>query len=300
MTLSSNQKSTIVRPRKREYALRAAFASLERTAPDVGARIAERLWFTVPSGGAIRSPQGGRPFEVRTRGRELRGWIWGSGPTVYLVHGWGGHAGQLASFVRPLVTAGFTVVAHDAPSHGASGPGHAGRGSSDIIEFAQSLDAVAAEHGPAHAVIGHSMGAMAAVLAMQHGWLGAERLVMIAPMVDVRDAFPVFGARLGLGERTLRRLARRVERRVAMPLDSFDLAALAPRLQPTSLLAVHDRDDRETPYTTTEALVARWPDAELLTTHGLGHRRILRDPDVVRTVTSSLVADAARRLPQPA
>jgi pimeloyl-ACP methyl ester carboxylesterase len=230
----------------------------------------------------------------------LRGWTWGSGPTVYLVHGWGGHAGQLAAFVRPLVTAGFTVVAHDAPSHGASGPGHAGRGSSDIIEFAQSLDAVAAEHGPAHAVIGHSMGAMAAVLAIQHGWLGAERLVMIAPMVDVRDAFPVFGARLGLGERTLRRLARRVERRVAMPLDSFDLAALAPRLQPTSLLAVHDRDDRETPYTTTEALVARWPDAELLTTHGLGHRRILRDPDVVRTVTSSLVADAARRLPQPA
>jgi pimeloyl-ACP methyl ester carboxylesterase len=295
-----SEKSTIVRTRRRERAVRTAFAALERTAPTASARWAERLWFTVPSGRAARPPEGGRPFDVRWRGCDVRGWTWGSGPPVYLVHGWGGHSGQLAGFVRPLVAAGFTVVAHDAPGHGASGPGRSGPRSSDIIEFAKSLDAVAAEHGPAHAVVGHSMGAMAAVLAMRHGWLGAERLVMIAPMVDVRDALPVFGARLGLGPRTLRRLVDRVEHRVAMPIDEFDVAAHASALQPTALLAVHDRDDRETPYTATEALVARWPDAELLTTHGLGHRRLLRDPEVVRTVASVLAADAARRLRQPA
>jgi pimeloyl-ACP methyl ester carboxylesterase len=295
-----SKKSTTVRTGCRERVVSTTCSALERTAPTVGARWAERLWFTVPSGRAARPPEGGVPFDVRWRGRELRGWTWGSGPTVYLVHGWGGHSGQLAGFVRPLVAAGFTVVAHDAASHGASGPGRAGRGSSDIIEFAKGLDAVAAEHGPAHAVVGHSMGAMATVLAMRHGWLGAGRLVMIAPMVDVRDAFPVFGARLGLGPRTLRRLADRVERRVAMPLDEFDIAAHVAALQPTSLLAVHDRDDRETPYAATQTLAARWPDAELLTTHGLGHRRILRDPEVVRTVTSVLTADANRRLRHPA
>jgi pimeloyl-ACP methyl ester carboxylesterase len=294
------KKSTIVRTGSRERVVRTAFAALERSAPMVGARWAERLWFTVPSGRAAQPPGGGKPFDVRWRGREVRGWTWGSGPTVYLVHGWGGHSGQLAGFVRPLVAAGFTVVAHDAASHGASEPGWSGPRSSDIIEFAKSLDAVAAEHGPAHAVVGHSMGAMAAVLAMRHGWLGAERLVMIAPMVDVRDALPVFGARLKLGPRTLRRLADRIERRVAMPIDEFDIAAHTSALQPTALLAVHDRDDRETPYTATEALVSRWPNAELLTTRGLGHRRLLRDPEVVRTVTSVLAADAARRLPRPA
>jgi pimeloyl-ACP methyl ester carboxylesterase len=295
-----SKKSTIVRTRGRERVVRTAFAALDRTAPMVGARWAERLWFTVPSGRATRPPEGGLPFGVRWRGRELRGWTWGSGPNVYLVHGWGGHSGQLAGFVRPLVAAGFTVVAHDAPSHGASGPGRTGPRTSDIIEFAKSLDAVAAEHGPAHAVIGHSMGAMATVLAMRHGWLGAERLVMIAPMVDVRDAIPVFGARLGLGRRTRRLLADRIERRVAAPLDEFDIAAHAAQLQPTSLLAIHDRDDRETPYAATQALVERWPDAELVTTHGLGHRRLLRDPDVVRAVTSALAAGATRRLSQPA
>jgi pimeloyl-ACP methyl ester carboxylesterase len=300
MTELSARKSTIVRPRKRERAVRTAFAALEHAAPAVGARWAERLWFTVPSTGTARPPDGGTPFELHWRGRDLRGWTWGSGPPVYLVHGWGGYAGQLAGFVGPLAAAGFTVVAYDAPSHGASGPGRSGPGQSDIVEFAQSLDAVAAEYGPAQAVIGHSMGALVAVLAMRHGWLGARRLVMIAPMVDVRDALPVFAGRLALGPHTLRRLADRVERRVGMSLDEFDIATHASALEETALLAIHDHNDRETPYATTEALVTGWPEAEILTTHGLGHRPILRDPDVVHTVVHTVATDAARRLPRTA
>src|SRR5690606_24538960 len=128
--------------------------------------------------------------------------------------GWGGYAGQLAAFVPALTTAGFTVVAHDALSHGASDPGRSGPRSSDVVELAQSLDRVAAEHGPAHAVIGHSMGGLAALLAMRDGWLGTRRLVLIAPMLSAVDFLPVFADRLGLGDRTQRRLAARVERRV--------------------------------------------------------------------------------------
>ncbi len=267
---------------------------LERVAPAVGGRWAERLWFTVPSDGRTRSPQGGASFEVDQRGGTVRGWTWGRGPVVYLVHGWGGHAGQLAPFVLPLVTAGFTVVAHDAPSHGASDAGRQGPRSADIIEFAQSLDAVAARFGPAHAVVGHSMGAMASTLAIRHGWLGASRLVMVSPIVRVEDAVTVFAARLGFGARVRRRLAGRVERRVDMALSEFDLVAMPVDEPRPRLLAIHDGADRETPYQSTETLVAGWPDAELVATQGLGHRRILGDPGVVRTVVDTLVADAAR------
>jgi pimeloyl-ACP methyl ester carboxylesterase len=300
MATSSMQKSTTVRPKNRVRLVRSSFAALERVAPSVGARAAERLWFTVPRGRPVPVPEGGSPFDVRLRGRTVRGWAWGAGPVVYLVHGWGGEAGQLGAFVRPLVAAGFTVVAHDAPSHGASAPGHRGPRSSDIIEIAQSLDAVAARYGPAHAVVGHSMGGLTAMMAIRDGWLGAQRLVMVAPMVRVVDAVPVFAGRLGLGPRIQRRLARRIERQVATPLTAFDIATLAPDVGWPLLLAIHDRDDTETPYRATEALVAGWPDSQLVTTRGLGHRRILRDSAVVRTVTDTLVADATRGLPQPA
>ena len=33
-----------------------------------------------------------------------------------------------------------------------------------------------------------------------------------------------------------------------------------------------------------KALAAAWPEGELLTTGGLGHHRLLRDPEVVRAV----------------
>lgn len=291
MSLFGLRKSTIVR---------ATFSSLERVSPAIGARWADRLWFTVPADGRARSPEGGAPFEALSGGRVVRGWAWGAGPVVYLVHGWGGHAGQFDSFVRPLTAAGFTVVAYDALSHGASDAGHRGSRSSDILELAQSLDAVAAKYGPAHAVIGHSMGAMGAVLAMRDGWLGARRLVMISPMVAVADALPVFTARAGFGPRTQRRLARRIERRVATPLEYFDLRALATDIERPALLAIHDRDDTETPYAATESLVADWPDAELVATRGLRHLRILRDPEVVRTITDTLAADTVRGLARPA
>jgi hypothetical protein len=47
---------------------------------------------------------------------------------------------------------------------------------------------------------------------------------------------------------------------------------------------VHDRADREIPYDAAERLVASWPQADLVSTDGLGHQRILRDADVIALV----------------
>ena len=47
------------------------------------------------------------------------------------------------------------------------------------------------------------------------------------------------------------------------------------------LLVVHDRDDRETFWSEGNALVEAWPGARLISTSGLGHRRVLREPAVI-------------------
>ena len=49
-------------------------------------------------------------------------------------------------------------------------------------------------------------------------------------------------------------------------------------------LVVHDRGDAFTPVTDGEAVAAAWPSTRLRLTDGLGHRRLLRDPDVVAEV----------------
>ncbi len=48
---------------------------------------------------------------------------------------------------------------------------------------------------------------------------------------------------------------------------------------------VGDRKDKEVPYAAGARVADVWPQTRLLTTDGLGHQRILRDPGVVDEVT---------------
>jgi pimeloyl-ACP methyl ester carboxylesterase len=304
MATMLQRKSTIVRirrvavPRLTLTAVRAAFWLLERVAPALGARWAERLWFTIPRGRDGRPgqprPQGDR-FQVPVQGGSVVGWTWGDGAPVYLVHGWGGSAAQLGAFVEPLVAAGYRVVAFDAPSHGASEPGPSGPRKGTLLELAAALRAVAAVHGPAHAVVAHSLGCAAAALALRDG-LAAGRAVLVAPFVDVVPYTHEFARRLGFGERVRERMVRRFERRLGVPMSHFELTGMARQMTPPPALVVHDRDDRETTWSSGRDLSRAWPAARLLTTSGLGHRRILSDAKVVAEVVRFVRGDPAAHL----
>jgi pimeloyl-ACP methyl ester carboxylesterase len=284
------QKSTIVR----------SFSLLERIAPAAGARWAETLWFTVPSARGRRDRQAdpGRPFQVPLHGRAVAGEAWGEGPVVYLVHGWGGWRWQLDGFVAPLVGAGYRVVAFDTPSHGGSDPGPEGPGRGTILEFADALVAVVAANGPAHAVIAHSLGATAAAFAIRRG-LAVEQAAFVAPMADPLPYTRTFAGRLGFGERIRTRLVDRLERRVGLPLSAFDVPAMAGQAATPPLLLVHDRLDTETAWSDSAAIAASWPRSRLVTTSGLGHRRILRAPAVIAEVTGFVAEPVAARAAGP-
>lgn len=287
MAFSFVQKSTIVRS-----ITRSVFGVLEPTAPGLAARLAEDVWFRLPAsrppvpvagtGVPIRELLAA-PFEVRLRGRAVRGWVWGEGPVVYLVHGWGGSLEQLVPFVAPLLDRRLKVVAFDGLSHGRSDAGGHGGSSSDAVELGRSLDAVAARFGPARAVVAHSMGALSSLLAIRDGWLAAERLVLLAPPSGIPDLLAVLRTELGLGERTARRLVERVRLRTGYGPDELDLVTISdglPAAGRPELLVVHDLLDREVPHEPSTRLVRSWPDAQLLSTAGLGHRRLLADAAV--------------------
>jgi pimeloyl-ACP methyl ester carboxylesterase len=265
---------------------------LNRAAPALAARWAERIWFTLPRSAAppkaVPVP-GGRRFTLDVEGHQVVGEVWGTGPAVYLMHGWGGHAGQFAEFVAPLVGRGHRVVAFDAPSHGRSAPGGYGPRSSSIPEFAAALTAVVAAHGPAHAVIAHSMAGTAAAVALCDG-LRADRVALLAPMSSTVAYARQLADVLGFGEPTYRRLITRVERRVRAPMHHFDVPELGRAVAMPPTLVVHDRDDKFTPVTDGAAIAAAWPSARLHVTSGLGHRRLLRDPDVVSEVVDFVAA----------
>ncbi|WP_147918387.1 alpha/beta fold hydrolase [Ruania zhangjianzhongii] len=277
-----------LRDRARLAGIRAAFATLDRVAPEVAARWAVRLWCTMPaSGGRRRDERTSLGETCRLQlpgGRSVVTEVWGEGEPVYLLHGWGGWRGQLGAFVAPLVAAGRRVVALDAPSHGESPPGELGPRRSTVIEFADALHAATARYGQASGVLAHSLGCTAAALAAADG-MPAGRLVLVAPNAAVLTMTDVMAHRLGYTDRTKTRFDARLANLAGRPLADFDLARM--HSQPRTLV-VHDRADKEVPYADGARVAEAWRSAELMTTDGLGHQRILRDAGVIDRVAEFL------------
>jgi len=265
-----------------------ALHGLSVVAPRLAVHLAEVLWTSPRRHERPRWESDllarGEPLVVPFGLGGLRAWSWGQGPVVLLVHGWEGRGAQLGALVDPLVAAGYRVVAYDAPGHGDS-PGRR----ASIVSFSDALLAAARTVGPVDTIVSHSLGAAATTLALAGG-LQARRVAYVAP-VDGGKGARRFAAFMGMSATAQDRLLARVEQRFGLPLEDFTAQELGPRLQ-VPLLVVHDRWDRVVPFADGEGL-ARWsPRAELEPVEGLGHMRILRDPQVVARVVDHVGPNA--------
>ena len=271
------ENSTIVRSRKKPKLMplaRAGSRALSTLAPSLAAGLAERLFLTPPrphwpaSEIAQLSTARARPLQVGKRHVDV--WLWGSGPSVLLVHGWGGRGAQLASFVEPLVAHGFSVVTFDAPGHG---PGDSGMVT--IPEMVDATRAVAASRGPLLGLIAHSVGATVAARAMYEG-LDVTAAVFVGPAADLAGPATRFTATLGFSREVRDAMQARIEARVGRPFAAFDVAALAPALRAPLL---HPRSRRRR-----DPLAARPGDRARLARGGAADdRRPRPSPDPARS-----------------
>ena len=215
----------------------------------------------------------GHRFALTGDGPELAVWDWGEGRTVLLVHGWNGNGAQLSGFVAPLLRAGHYVAAPDLPAHGDSAGSH-----TNVLDMADAILRVGKRLGPVHAVIAHSLGAAATVIALAEG-LGAERAVLIAPPTDLPRYAHAFARTVGLSPRSAAGMVGRIDRLLG-GRDAIDLVRLAAG-QRAQALILHDPEDREVPFADAFALANAWPGASLLPLPGAGHTRALRHPEAI-------------------
>jgi pimeloyl-ACP methyl ester carboxylesterase len=231
--------------------------------------------------------------------RRVTSYIWqGGGPTVVLVHGWNGTAGDLRSFIGPLRDTGRRVVAIDLPAHGRS----SGR-FSDLPTAADAVEAVLRREPSVEAVIAHSFGVPATVLAAARG-APMPRAVLISGPIAVEPYLQRFMQVLGLSAATRAGVLIRFRAFLARAgVPSVELNTLAPRLA-TKALIVHDRSDREVPFLSAQALHRAWPGSTLMATEGLGHRKLLADASVVERAAKFAVgwekSEVEAPLPTPA
>lgn len=212
---------------------------------------------------------------------------WGEGPAVVMMHGWSGSGTQFRYFIGPLVEAGFTAVCFDAPEHG-SNPGK----QSDMPRFSATLIAIQQQLGAIDCVIAHSLGAMAAVYAVQKG-LSPERTVLVAPHLDVQKMFETFRDLLSMRPALAQRFHDKIGARMEVLMDDNDpwtLLAPANLLRHAALrgMLVFDHEDPEVTEAQFREMIDHWPGCEVQTTSGLGHNRILKDESVIAKIVDYL------------
>ena len=286
---STNVRSFIRKRRRalvRDLSMRtisAGVGTLARVSPTAALDVAAYLFFRPQRmsvhARALPIVASAERLEIVRDGRMLHGWSWGdhNAPPVLLVHGWSGRAAQLTAFVEPLVASGRRVVAFDLSGHGASGGDQ-----STIVRLAEDLLAIDEQVGPLHSVVAHSFGGPVTMLALVAG-LRAERLVFVAPPFDAHSWVGWFSRWLGFDAEMSKRLRLRLEAKVGIGFEDMSGSFLAPTLS-HPLLIVHDEDDDAVDVASGERLAAHWPRAVFHKTSGLGHQRILGDPDVVASV----------------
>lgn len=202
-----------------------------------------------------------------------------TGPRVLLVHGWNGAAEDWRPLGEALVADGFTVTALDLPAHGTS-PGR----TSSLPRFVRGVLEADRRHGPFDVWIAHSMGAAAVLAALARG-ARARRVVLLGGLVDPAGALKTFARGFGLNAEATRTYLARLEYQERMPLSDVDALRNAHAIEAPTLV-VHDAEDRVVSIEHGRSLAAALPQARLLQTNGLGHRRILTDGAIVRSVVA--------------
>ena len=147
--------------------MRLWFAVESRVAPISAERRAARMFVTPPKhkrrsnqplalvGGDESTPT---HITIHERGVRVSATTMGDGPTVMLVHGWGGSAIDMMPTAGALARAGYRSIVFDVPGHGRS-PGR----QSSLVEFLRAMGAVSRTLGAPDLIVGHSFGGAAAV-----------------------------------------------------------------------------------------------------------------------------------------
>ena len=236
---------------------------------------------------------------VEFEGHALHCYSWGRGRPVLMIHGWGSRASHLALLARHVARSGFRAVVLDGPSHGKSLK--KGLQQSSMFEFGRALFAVASQLEPLYALLGHSLGGLAAFFgAAGHGKLAdyrlnPERLVLISSPISINYVVRVYCQRENMNSAQERELAAELEQ--GFDFSISDYSALKAVGKVPKLMIVHDEDDDEVPFSDALRLHTASHASQMTVTSGAGHQKILVDRAMMRSVARFLAQSATRALP---
>ena len=207
--------------------------------------------------------------------------------TLLFIHGWTGRGSQIASYVEELTGLGYRIISFDGIAHGKT-PGT----QTSALEMTDVVLALDKHYGKFDAAITHSFGGMTLACAMSLG-LKVDAAAMICPPKDFPIILKNFKRILDLPDSVMQVVIRKsFATHGKIVRDAVDVVknvkGLSSRDTACKGLVIHDEDDADISWHSGEEIAHAWEGAKFIKTQGLGHRRIIRDKEVISSIINFL------------
>lgn len=187
-------------------------------------------------------------------------------PTVLFLHGWDSSSARWRLFIEPMVEAGYTVWAFDAPGNGRSN----GK-TLNLLIYSKLLFGILQKTGVPYAMVGHSLGAGVIVMGMaRFGIPKIPKAVLMGAFAESSRILADFGRLLGLNEKAMSAISKEIKRRGGLPIEAYSIRYCAEELEGVQALVIHDETDPVSPASDGRQIAEAWH-AEYFETKGLGH-----------------------------
>jgi len=205
--------------------------------------------------------------------------IAGTGPKILFVHGWSSRASKFHKIISEFKSQNFDITMVDMPAHGQSLSKR-----SHLPEFSDVVYDLSKNNGPYDTIIGHSMGAIAALNAANMGQK-FRNIILISPAAyRIEAIFRNFVSLFGLSE----------DFYVKSMFDSFEAKdgrkpidygpdKFASDIKSRCLI-IHSEDDAQASFKVAEKIHADIENSKLIMTEDLGHMRTLTDEKVITKI----------------
>jgi pimeloyl-ACP methyl ester carboxylesterase len=194
-------------------------------------------------------------------------------PTVLMLHGWEGQASDFYRMIQPLVEAGFHVLTVDAPAHGQSSGKKA-----NVFDFIEVVELLRSKYKIEYA-IGHSLGGVALGLAQYYSHrFSLLKIVIMGSPNKLETIINSFLFNMRLKNKVRKSFLELVENNMKLRLEELSLELALNDVQG---MLIYDRDDPMVPVERGVEIAEKNPNLRLKLTEGLGHVRILREPEVI-------------------
>jgi hypothetical protein len=214
---------------------------------------------------------------------------WGDGKTkILLTHGWASKALDFYELVMELrKLEDVEIIAFDAPGNGSSVSEL-----SNLILYKNSVKAIIEKYEVVDFVIGHSLGAMANILALQDLAIQPKLLISIAPLIKLKENFVQSLESIGVNQADQDIFFSNFELEVKIPANHFNLLNLYHLAPSIEHLVIFDPEDHISPYPYLQDFLTQNKEITAIKFEDIGHFKIIKSTEVI----SLIVGEIATRI----